>query len=291
MQYVTHKYKDLAEPLRLDAEYYVIAQEITKRYNKLLSKNYEGFKTFKLEQYFEIRNNDIPETSPVLVIQPSTSNKINYQIVIKPQQEKRYYTTIVAKTKEVSVFDIFHFLNYKEVQDYLSLQLKGAVLLTLSNKTIKNLRIPKPKISLGVSDIKTKKGTIQSRTNEFTNFITLYYEQYLDAMKRDKLIAATMLAGAISEAILYQFLIDCNITKELLEQRGLGGLIRDVKLGKFHEQEGKKFSLEPFEELNNIRNDIVHPSRAIFKLKTDYELISKSDLTRLFGQIKRNFGF
>ncbi len=290
MKTVTEKYKNLDASLRLDAEYYVIAKEAIKNYNRLLSKTYKGFKTAYLQQYFIVRRNDIPEIFPVLTIFPSARGTVGYQIISKTSTNKRYNTTISPRTNEASINDLVHFFSHKEVQAYLGLKLKGSVIPYIEVSSLNTFRIPIPKISLATIDKTEYKGTFEPQVNEFKTFISIYYGQYQESLKNDRLVAATMLAGAISEAILYQFMLDSGVPESLLQNRGLGGLIRDIKLGRFNEQEGRKFPLEAFESLNKLRNDIVHPSRAIVKLKTDYELIEKTELEHLFGQIKRYFG-
>ncbi len=290
MRAVTQQYRELDRSLRLDAEYYVVAKEIIKKFEKLLSKTYKGFNISKLDKYFIVRKNDIPEIFPVLTIFPSAKGNVGYKIFEKPKSDKRYNTTISAKSEKVSIYDLVHFFSHQEVQDYLSIKLKGGIIPFLQKPDIENLKIPLPKIPLASVSINEQKGELTPRLNEFKSFISTYYQQYQENLKNDRLVAATMLAGAISEAILYQFMIDSGVQESLLDNRGLGGLIRDIKLGKFNEQDGRKFPLEAFSELNTLRNDIVHPSRAIFKLKTDYELIEKNKLVRLFNQIKKHFG-
>lgn len=288
---VVEKYQNLAVDLRLDAEYYVVSKDIGKAFERLFSKTYKGFKTGSLKKYFTVRINDIPESANILAINSTSTGKIEYRIIEKPGSNKRYSTTITSKTDEISVLDLVHFFEHEEVQDYLGLRLKGSVLPIIDKASLDTLKIPIPKIPLATINSIEYKGIIPSKNNEFKAFISTYFNQYHKSLKSENLIAATMLAGAISEAILYQFLIDSGVSEKLLDQRGLGGLIRDIKLGKFNEQEGRNFPLTAFEELNKLRNDIVHPSRAIFKLKTDYELIDRSELERQFRLIKRFFGF
>lgn len=290
MIHVTHKYKELSEPMRLDAEYYVVAKSIIKKYKALFSKVYKGQKTSTVQKHFEVYREDIPELLPAFVIQPSSTGEVSFKVITKNTKKRRFDLTIISKSKDISVFDLMHFVDHSEVKDYLSLQLRGSVMMTLPIKSFLKLQIPLPKIQLAAKDVGSKSGSLKPVANEFKMFIARYYQEYRNALKQNQLVAATMLAGAISEAILYQVILDSGVDASLLENRGLGGLIRDVKLGRFNEIENQEFDLVPFTTLNNIRNDIVHPSRAIKKIKTDYEFIDERSITQNFNRIKRNFG-
>ena len=290
MIYVTHKYNELSEPMRLDAEYYVVAKSIIKKYKALFSKVYKGQKTSTVQKHFEVYREDIPELLPAFVIESSSKGEISFKVITKNTKKRRFDLTIISKSKDISVFDLMYFVDHKEVKDYLSLQLRGSVMMTLPVKSFLKLQIPLPKIQLAAKDIEVKSGNLKPVANEFKMFIAQYYQEYSNALKQNQLVAATMLAGAISEAILYQLILDSGVEASLLENRGLGGLIRDVKLGRFNEIENQEFDLLPFTTLNKIRNDIVHPSRAIQKIKTDYELIDKENIIQNFNRIKRNFG-
>lgn len=290
MLHTTFKYSELSEPLRLDAEYYVVAKSIIKKFKGVFNKIYKGHKTSIVKKHFEIIKEDVPEILPAFVIEASARGKITYKIISKNEKKKRYDFTITSKSNDISVFDLLHFINHSQVKDYLRLQLRGSVISRLSIDSIENLKIPIPKIQLAAKDLKSTSGNFEPVVNEFKTFIALYYQEYSNALREEQLVAATMLAGAISEAILYQVIIDSGVEASLLQNRGLGGLIRDVKLGRFNKIDGQEFDLTPFTTLNNIRNDIVHPSRAINKLKTDYELINKQTIVQNFDRIKRNFG-
>lgn len=290
MLYVTHKYKDLADPLRLDAEYYVVAKSIIKNFRALFSKVYKGQKTSTIKKHFDIYREDIPELLPAFVIESSARGKISFKVITNNPKKRRYDITIISKSEDISVFDLIHFIDHKEVKDYLSIQLRGAVIQRLPIEVIEKLQIPLPKIKLAAKDVQQASSSLTPIVNEFKMFISQYYQEYSYALRNNQLVAATMLAGAISEAILYQVIIDSGVDASLLENRGLGGLIRDIKLGRFNEKEGQEFDLVPFTTLNRIRNDIVHPSRAINKIKTDYDLINKQDIIQSFNLIKRYFG-
>lgn len=140
MKTVTTHFKNLDSSFRLDAEYYVLAKGIIKRYSRLLSTTYNGFSTATLKSYFEVRANDIPEVFPVLVISSLPKGSLSYQIVNKAKSVKRYNTVIGAKSNEISVLDLAHFFDHSEVQDFLGLHMKGAIMPYLDRTTLNTLR-------------------------------------------------------------------------------------------------------------------------------------------------------
>ncbi len=130
MKFVIEKYKKLGENLRLDAEYYIPAQEVTLKYTQLFTKIYKGFKIVELGKYFHVRKNDIPDVYPILIIQPNTTNTLKHEIVENRKKNARFHISISAMTNEISVYDLAHFLNHPEVSNYLGLRLTGSVVST-----------------------------------------------------------------------------------------------------------------------------------------------------------------
>ena len=94
------------------------------------------------------------------------------------------------------------------------------------------------------------------------------------------------MAGAISEAILYQLLIENEVDRKILDKDntlGLGKIITYVKLLKLDKT--LNFPINHFSELQQKRNSAIHISLAVKKKV----IFSKDDLN-CFNQIIKHFG-
>jgi hypothetical protein len=136
----------------------------------------------------------------------------------------------------------------------------------------------------------TKIDTVETEINFTTPFRTYmksYYRQYTINFKQASFDTCAILAGAICEAILYQLLVDDNVSQELLgDAVGLGTLIKYIKLRKLDKELG--FETQFFNEVNKLRNQSVHFGRFLKNQGADEVCIS-SKLSS-FDEVIKQFG-
>lgn len=270
-------------------------EKALKEYNSSLDKSFRKNKKVPLEKLIEPskRGSAIPKGT--LVVMPFVSGQIRLKILDKVTPDKGFSIPlkILSKDKGLSVSADYlaWFLKHDFVKKYLMQFVSGSVLPRVPRKIIFGLLIPLPtqERKLPPFDSSFSKGfdsVIANADNPFRKMMTEYFRDYQFNLEKERFTAAVILAGAISEAILYQLLLDNDIDKNILSKDrnlGLGKLITYVKLLKLDKQ--FNIPLTHFSELQGYRNSAVHASLAI-KNKKPYT----KDHFKCFDQIIKHFG-
>lgn len=229
---------------------------------------------------------DIPAWT--LVLMPSNDSQIKLKILEKITPDKGFSTPLILNKKGIENWITANYLNWflcKDfVKDYLAQFAKGSIFVRIPRKELFDLVIPIPSNS--------KKYTIQNESalkfeeNAFRKLIGGFYKDYRLNLENERFRTAIILAWAISEAILYELLLDQKTDRKLLENDrslGLGKLITYIKLLKLDKD--LNFSLNHFEDIQKKRNLAIHVGIAV-KETTEF---NKGDLV-CFDQIIKDFG-
>lgn len=270
-------------------------EKALKEYISSLDKSFRKNRKVPLDKLIEPskRGSMIPKGT--LVVMPSVSGQIRLKLLDKATPDKGFSIPlkILSKDKGLSVSADYlaWFLKHDFVKKYLMYFVSGSVLPRVPRKTLLNLLIPLPTQErkpppFDSSFSKAFDSVIANAENPFRKMMTEYFRDYQFNFEKERFTTAIILAGAISEAILYQLLLDNNIDKNILandRNLGLGKLITYVKLLRLDKQ--FNISLTHFSELQGYRNSAVHASLAIKNNKP----FTKNNF-QCFNQIIKHFG-
>lgn len=259
------------------------------KYQSFLDKNFTKNKSEKLIKLIKpIKTGDtIPKDT--LVIMASGDSTLRLKILDKDTPNKGFSTPLIlnnyAKEKGITPNYLHWFLSHDFIKQYLISFARGSVILRIPKSIINSLLIPFP-TNQSKNHVRSDEIIITKPDNPLKKVIERFYDDYRLNIKNQRYTTAIILAGAITEAILYQLLLDQDIDKKLLEKENnltLGKLINYVKLLKLDKTLG--VPIDEISEVQKNRNSVIHIGLAI-KRKSDLN----DENIKCFNQIIKFFG-
>ncbi|MGS0824539.1 hypothetical protein ACVBIO_01885 [Shewanella sp. 0m-8] len=255
---------------------------------KIISINFIGSKTAVLSSLIE----DIPKSETeipagTLVLAPAIQGNFIFRRLDKPKLSKYSVIPFVLSKKGIDLGITEEYLQWFFTHDCLSEHWNdvaiGGVLRLIPTKILLNTIVPIPKNKIT--------GSIKSEiavTSPFCDYIKTFYEQYRINFKHEQYSTCAILAGVISEAILYQLLLENDVKRNLLDNDsslGLGKLVTYLELLQL--DKSLELNLQNFKAINKLRNSSVHFGKA--RRAKEVRTIIKSDL-RVFDEVVKQFG-
>ncbi len=255
---------------RFDRDYYDPKRIISsKNFNSFINKKFQHQRRPKLETL--IKKVKIGEIIPegTLVLKPFGASQLKVEISENDTANKNIFIPLIlndlAESENITPNYLHWFLSLDKTKEYLSSQALGTVFLSIPKPIIYSLPIPAPKHNFIEEEILGE--TVITKKNEsFKKLFNQFYSDYDFNLKKGNYNTANILAGAITEAILYQTLLDNGFDKNLLQNDknlGLGKLISYFK--EFNLVKKIPVPMTHIEVVRKKRNSAIHISGAVKK--------------------------
>jgi hypothetical protein len=189
-----------------------------------------------------------------------------------------------AQENRVTPNYLLWYLSHEEIREHLLSQATGTVLLRVPRNLLHSLPIALPTRVIKARPM--SEVVIERRDDSFSKLIDEFYKDFRLNVAGERFRTATILAGAICEAILYQLLLDQGVNPKILsEDRGLAlkKLLDYVQLLKLDKE--ADFPMTHLIDIQKKRNSAVHVGQSI----NSQRLFSAEDLAP-FDHVIRYFG-
>jgi hypothetical protein len=266
----------------------MMKQSIYTDYNKDLRRRYGQHESILLARVIEPskRNTAIPKGT--LVVMPFVNGEVRLKIIGQDVVDKGFSIPLRISAggcaKGLSPNYLLWYLKQDFVGRFLLSHVSGSVFPRIPKAVLFGINVPLPKYKRTYSD-KTDVRMAKVK-NHFRDMVNEYYQDYRSNFEKGQYRTATILAGAIAEAILYQLLLENDVDSSLLKNdrnMTMGKLLDYTRLLKLD----KTFSLPlgEFSDLQKKRNRAAHIGAA---LSNDMPF-GKEDL-HCFDRIIKHFG-
>ena len=259
-------------------KYEVFDADFFIKKEKVISKYKDFFKKKDIKKFLDVVQIKRPKIikKEDLVFQNRGFNFL-LKIAEEEKENKAMFFVFEIKNEQYTKEFILWFFSQKEIQDYLSLFAKGSAINFLPSSFFAKLDIIYPQnITQNLNSIDI------SVNSEFKDVIRIYFKEYQISLKQGNFLSASFLVGSISEAILYQFLLDNKVKKKFLERKMFGELLEIIGIMNL-----KIMNLEDFKKVNKFRN-LIHPKNALKNINKIYNL--ETEIEPIFNRIIKNFG-
>jgi hypothetical protein len=196
-----------------------------------------------------------------LVVMASGDRKLRLRLLEKDTPHKGFSEPLLlnsyAGEHSVTPTYLLWYLSHAPVRDYLLSHITGSVIWRVSRKTLHAPPIPLPTRLVKVKEV--DEVVLEKAGDTFSNLIGAFYKDYLLNFSSGRFRTAIILAGAISEVILYQLRLEQDINPKIRSHDrnlGLGKMLDDVRLLKL--DQSVTFPMTHLMEIQKNRNSAIH---------------------------------
>lgn len=234
-----------------------------------------------------IKNGSIMQAG-TLVVMATGDRKLRLRILEKDTLHKGFSEPLLlnsfAKEHNVTPNYLLWYLSLTPVRDYLLSHATGAVILRVPRKILHSIHVPLPTRPTKIKEV--SEVVFQKGGDSFSTLINSFYKDYLYNYSDGRFRTAIILAGAMSEVILYQLLLEGGTNAKTLSEDNhlaLGKMLKHVESLKLNQN--PDFPIAHFKDVQKKRNSAIHAGLLI---KSPREF-SKKDL-ECFDYIIKYFG-
>jgi len=266
------------------ADFNVSISILKSNYKKFIDKKFKNHRKKKFSELVKFRYAQELAIGDLAYI-PSPTSDIRIFIVEEKMQSRSNYNVLELLDDLISAEYLLWFLSRPPVMDYLKIHAVGAVYTYIPKHAFDTLVIPYPK---GQKNKAIKSLTISQSHSSFRILLRQYYSQYQYNYEKGNFMSAAILAGAVAETFMHNYLIEVGLSKNSLNGKGLGGMIHLAEA--FHiNSEIKDFPISQFFAVQKLRNEAVHPALAKDRIENDREEIGIHHFNE-FNQLVKYFG-
>lgn len=223
-----------------------------------------------------------------LVVMASGDRRLRLKILDKETPHRGFSEPLLlngfAAEHKVTPHYLLWYLSQKPVTEYLLAHARGAVFIRVPRKFLRTVPVPLPTSVTKIRPV--NEFSVARNDTTFSKVIADLYNDYLLNFTNGRFRTAAVLAGAICEVILYQLLIEEDVTPRLLkDDRGLGfGKLLDyVRVLKLDHTPG--FPISQLVEMQRNRNHSIHAALLV----NDGKQVTEKNL-ECFNPIIKYFG-
>lgn len=287
MIFETRQLKKVKEDrFNLDPDFNTVISTADRKYKKYLNKTCKNQTKIPLKDAISISPAK-QVTAGDLILKSGVNGDLDIFIAKEPSTPRHHSLTksVAILDKRISKSDVIYFLSQDAVLNYVQCFAVGTIFTTINNETLYKLDIP---LSAGIKHEQISNTKIRINQSDFKVLLRNYYQQYVSCIESGEFMMASIVAGAIAETYLYNFLKTVGMPEDSIDKQTLGGLINLTKAFLIN-SEITDFPINHFAEVQKNRNFAVHPKLAFDRMSSTSKELGIHDFNG-FNQIIKYFG-
>jgi hypothetical protein len=239
----------------------------SSKYINKFNEKYHGHKKAKIGELIEPGKRGEIIKNGTLVLMPFSNGAIQLKILEEDIIDKGFSIPLrinsTGTIKGITSNYLLWFLQQGFVVEHLLFYVTGSVMPRIKKEDLFNITIALPQKNKKYDNISNRE-IIKIDTDPFRKLINAFYQDYRQNYKKGRFQTAMILAGSITESILYQLLLENGVDRKILEDDNslsLGKMIQYIKLLKLDKE--LELPMSALIDLQKRRNRAVHVNLAL----------------------------